>query len=107
MVPPRAPVVWYQYVESPSAAANGMFNGYFAMPLVLIVRRSWLYTSNVVGILVMSALPNIFLFTVVTMNEASYGMPTTWPSEVNDASCGMSALRPLVSSLLSSGWNQP
>ena len=97
MVPPSAPVVWYQYVERPSAAANGMFSGCFTTPLAWTVFRSLLYASKVVGICLTPALSNIFLFTVVTMKEASYGMPTTLPSEVNESSCGMSDFMALVS----------
>src|SRR3954468_5665646 len=41
------------------------------------------------------------------MNDASYGMPTTFPPEVNDVSWGMSLPMALVLSLLFSGWNHP
>src|SRR3954449_3862979 len=41
------------------------------------------------------------------MNDASYGMPTTFPPEVNDVSWGMSLPMALVGSLLFRGWNHP
>ena len=71
MVPPSAPVVSYQYVDRPSAAANGMSSGCAETPVVWSFLRSAVYSSSVVGIVVMPALANIFLFTVVTMNDAS------------------------------------
>src|SRR3569833_2617847 len=92
IVPPNAAVVWYQYVDSPSAAANGMFSGYWTSPFALICLRSCVYWSIVVGILVTPALVIFFLFSVVTWMDVSNGMPTTWPLMVYDTSWGMSAV---------------
>ena len=70
-VPPRAPVVSYQYVDRPSAAANGISSGCAETPALWSFLRSLVYWSSVVGIVVMPALANMRLFTVVTMNDAS------------------------------------
>ena len=67
MLPPKACVVWYQYVDRPSAAAKGMLSGYSTTPLLLICCRSLVYWSIVVGMVVIPALANRSLLTVVTM----------------------------------------
>ena len=74
-----------------------MLSGYCTTPLSLICFRSFVYSSMVVGIVVIPALANSSVLTVVTMYDESYGTPTMWPSSVNDASCGMSDLRLLAS----------
>jgi hypothetical protein len=71
MLPPRAPVVSYQYVDRPSAAANGMSSGCAETPLAWSFLRSLVYSFSVVGMVVTPALANMCLFTVVTMNDAS------------------------------------
>jgi hypothetical protein len=71
MAPPRAPVVSYQYVDRPSAAENGISSGCAETPELWTFLRSLVYAFSVVGIVVMPALANIFLLTVVTMNDAS------------------------------------
>ena len=96
-LPPNALVVSYQYVDRPSAAANGMLSGYSTTPLALICFRSFVYSSIVVGIVVIPALVNRSVLTVVTMYDESYGTPMTCPSSVNEPNCGMSVLSAAVS----------
>jgi hypothetical protein len=69
--PPNAAVVWYQYVDSPSAAANGMFRGCSTTPVALTCRRAAVYSSIVAGAGLAPARANISVLTVVTMNDAS------------------------------------
>lgn len=63
-----------------------MFRGCSTSPFAFTFCRAAVYSVIVVGIVSTPASSNIFLFTVVTMKEASYGIPTTLPSLVKDAS---------------------
>jgi hypothetical protein len=46
-----------------------------------------------------------FLFTIVTMNDAFYEIPTTGPSTVNDDSCGISRAIALEPRRVSRCWH--
>ena len=60
-----------------------------------------------VGIVVTPALAKSFLFTVVTRNDESNGIPISLLSETNVSSCGMSDFRLATLKYLLSGRNQP
>src|SRR4051812_27444909 len=62
-VPPKAPVVSYQYVERPSAAANGMLSGYLVTPLSLICCSAAVYFAIVCGAGSAPAFLNMSVFT--------------------------------------------
>ncbi len=64
--PPKALVSRYQLVEAPSVGESGRPTGYCTIPLALICLASSNNSSSVVGILVMPASANCFLFTSMT-----------------------------------------
>ena len=81
--PPNAAVIWYQQVDSPSAAANWMSSG-LAIPLAVpTFFRSAVHPARVVGMAVMPALAKSFWFTVVTRKDESNGTPISCPLETN------------------------
>src|SRR5436190_13254485 len=104
--PPNAAVIWYQQVDRPSAAAKWMSSG-LAIPCERTLSSAAENSLSVDGTLETPAFWKSLELTVVTMNDASNGIPTSWPRVSKVASCGMSCFRLLALNHLPIGRNQP
>src|SRR5580693_1099257 len=101
--PPNAAVIWYQQVDRPSAVAKWMSSGLAMLFAVPTFFSAAVNPASVVGIVVMPALAKSLVFTVVTRNDESNGIPISSLFETNVLSCGMSDLRLVTSKYLLSG----
>src|SRR6202044_1702696 len=101
--PPNAEVIWYQQVDRPSAVARWRSSGLAMLFAVPTFFRSAVNSEIVVGIVVMPALAKSFLFTVVTRNDESNGIPIRSLFAMNVSIWGMSDLRLAALKYLFSG----